>query len=357
MTIASAMLITLLLTTTKTTVFGDLIVSYRDLAGGQYVNRDTDGFHFDQADLGLKHQFTDDVSGYTRLSMTGNGVSIDEAYIRMEGLPYDGSLTMGRFYKPLGAPIPLASLSFPAIMLHSAPELGLKVNLAMNPVSFEAGLVNGNPLTAPSLGGLVAGSPVMTNANPPNILDIDNARDVYTRLEVNFGEDWGSLTAGATYTAGELSSAELDGLNRGGSLEFGLFPTTPPRLSHRREHLDFDLDYQKGPVRIFSEYVDAQDGRLRRKIFSTAGSYVFFYTTGAVTATLGYDVLNLNAERRLVSQPQTWNRHRVSMSLEWQPNEALSMQAEYDFNREDVIPKGGGDIDNDAFSVQSILSF
>ncbi|MEK8022955.1 MAG: hypothetical protein AAB229_04025 [Candidatus Hydrogenedentota bacterium] len=340
----------------KTTMFGDIVVSWRDLAGGDYINLEGDNFRFDQADLGLHHQINDFVVGYTRLSLTGGSVTPNEAWLRLEGMPYEGSFTIGKFFKPLGAPIPLASLSFPAIMLHSYSDFGAKVNFSKDAFSLELGTVNGNPLSAPATGGRVGGTAVITNANPPTTNDIDNNKEMYGRLAVNYGEDWGSLTAGVTYTEGRLASQEIDALNPGGALNFGIFGL-PVNVAKRRAHLEFDLDYQKGPFRIFSEYVNAEDGRLRRKIFSLAGSYVFFYTSGAVTTTLGYDNLNINAARPNLNLPYTWNRNRLSASLQWQPYEFLSIQGEYDWNRENAIQRDGGHVDNDGITIQSIIYF
>ena len=352
---AAALILTFATSAPKTTIFGDVITSWSDYGHGQYTLVDAEGMSFDQADLGLYTYFNSWVDGYARLTLTGSSSSISEAYLKMKGLPHDVSITIGKFYKPFGAPIPLASLSFPAILLHSSPEYGLKLNLSLGSFDYEVGVVNGNPIVPLLYSTTIAGSYALTTGNPPTGLEIDNNKDYYGRIAWVKGEDWGSLTLGATYTGGHLSRFEINGLNRFVPNNLQLFKSID--YSSPRSQLSFDLDYQHGPWRVFGEYADAQDGRLRRKIWSTAGSYTFYPGWGELTSTIGYDHYTNNAEVRSINLPQSWNRNRTSFNLSWKPNEVLQWQAEYDLNRESVLQTDGRRVKNNVVTIQTILYF
>lgn len=340
----------------RVTLFGDIITSYRTIENDQFRDLDGENFRFEQADLGIHYLATDWASVYSRMTLAGASVSVSEAYVKLMGLPLEGSLTVGRFYKPLGSPIPLSSLSFPVIAVHSSPEFGAKLNLEKYPWVMELGVVNGNPISLPALSSRIAGTAVFSNNTSPITFDPHKEKDYYSRVGVVLGEDWGSLNAGVSYTFGELARQEVDYLNPGGAVNSFLY--TSQDLDDRREHLGIDLDFQKGPYRLFGEYVDARDGRAHRKVWSAAGSYTWYTRWGPMTTTAGFDKLEINADRVILALPQSWSRDRVALSHAWWPQEFWSVQAEYDWNGENVSGANpGGDLDNDVFTIQSILYF
>jgi hypothetical protein len=355
--IAGAALAAALLVAAPPTLYGNLITSWGRVERGNYTASSTQysGFAFDQAGLGLAYRANDWIDLGAGLTFTGNSVTLSQATLRFSGLPLDGAVTLGRFYKPLGAPIPLATLSMPAIMLHSAPEYGIKLNAADPPFEYELGIVNGNPLVHRDYSASVGNSAVLTTGPTPNTMDPNSPKDVYGRVAYVAGEDWGSLTTGVTYTEGRLSTPELNFLTRGAKGDLRLFHGADRK--NQRHHLIFDLDFQRGPWRFFGEYANARDGRLRRKILAVAGSRTFYPSWGAMTATIAFDRLRHNVEIIRHDNPISWPRDRYSLALSWQPHEILQWQAQYDFNEEKVRDSMGRKVENDAFKIQSILYF
>lgn len=336
----------------RTTFHGDVIMSYSDVANNQIPNQDAEHLRIDEADLGMLHQINDRTTAYFRIAMSPGSFSLSEAWLKFEGLPWEGAVTIGKFYRPLGASIPLSNLSFPALTLHSYPELGIKVSVFRDPIGFEVGYVNGYLLSPLASSARIAGTPVISNSNSTIL---DNKRDWYGRLYVVRGEDWGSLTMGMTYLGGRLPPEEIDALNPGGALNLFLFNTT--NFEDDRQHLSFDADYQTGPWRVYGEYAHARDGRLQRSMYSIAGSYSFYPRIGAVTTTLGFDKLDIHDQVIRLRNPMSWDRERTSFTVAWWPTESISVQMEFDLNKENVLQTGGGKIDNDAFTLQTIFYF
>ncbi len=340
----------------RTSLHGDLILSYVDIANNQVTNLDAESFRVDQADLGLHHQLNDVSVGYLRLAITPGAMSLSEAYVKFDGLPWQGAITLGKFYRPLGAPVPLSNLTYPQLMVHAYPEIGVKTSFFRDPIGIEVGVVNGYSLAPASLSARVAGTPVLSNANASaSFPDIDNNRNWYGRLSSNVGEDWGSLTVGMTYLGGRLPAQEVDALNPGGRFDFGLFRRT--NFEDDRQHLSYDIDYQYGPWRAYGEFLKARDGRLRRDIWNVAGSYTFYPRCGMITTTLGWDKLDIKDQEIRINNPMSWDRSRASFTVAWWPTEAIQVQAEFDLNHENVSQTGGGRLDNDAFTLQTIFYF
>lgn len=340
----------------RTSVHGDVILSYVDIENNQIGTLDAESFRIDQADLGLHHQLNDWSVAYIRLAITPGSMTPSEAWLKLEGLPWDGAVTIGKFYRPLGASIPLSNLSFPQLMFHAYPDIGVKTSFFRDPIGMEIGVVNGYSLSPGPSSARVGGTPVLANANSgASFPDIDNNRNWYGRLSVNRGEDWGSLTLGMSYLGGRLPAQEVDALNPGGRFDFGLFRTT--NNEDNRAHLSYDVDYQYGPWRLFAEYVKAQDGRLRRDIYSVAGSFTFYPRCGRITTTLGWDKLDIKDQEVRLRQPMSWDRQRTAFIVSWWPEEVIQVQAEFDHNIENVSEWGGGRHDNNAFTLQSIYYF
>lgn len=340
----------------RTSVHGDIILSYASIQNNQVTNLDGESFRIDQADLGLHHRLNDIALAYVRLAITPGSVTPSEAYLKLEGLPWNGAVTLGKFYRPLGASIPLSNLSFPQLMVHAYPEIGVKATLLGDPVGFEVGVTNGYALAPAATSARVAGTAVLANANTVGMFpDVDNNRNWYGRIALNRGEDWGSLTLGMTYLAGRLPAQEVDALNPGGRFDFGLFRTAD--LQDNRQHLSYDLDYQYGPWRLFGEFVEARDGRLRRDIYSAAGSYTFYPRCGMITTTIGWDKLDIKDQVPRIQQTMSWDRQRTSFTVSWWPEEMIQVQAEYDWNYESITQTGGGKLENDAFTLQSVFYF
>lgn len=353
----------------RTQVSGNAVLSYGDLLNGSAPTYASEHgqVHVDQLGLSLTHRFTDGIEAYIGLVHSGSTMTANEVWMRFDGLPLEGAFTVGRFYKPLGAPIPLATLSFPALMFHVYTDVGAKLHFRHDIWSFELGVVNGAPVSGPSnQSGQIGGSRVYSNIAPSSGPDDNHFRDVYQRIEFALGEDWGSLTAGVTGTLGKLSNTEITGQQP----TVDASPPPPPRLvpsnigefttyrrDHQRRHVSADFDYTTGPWRLYGEAYYARDGRLRRTVWSIAGSRTFFTSAGEVTATLAHDILRVGTQRAFLGKPETWDRRRLAASLTWWPTQSVQILAEYDVNREDVYEVGGGRVDNDEIQVQSIYYF
>lgn len=336
-------------------VYSDIVGSYVNFPHADPSVQDNNNtWCLDEAAVALSCDMSEYTSAYVRASSSGARLTLSEAYLTVTGLPANGSFTAGEFYKPLGAPIPLANLSFTSLAFHSYQDLGLKLNFDRGLLNYEVGLVNGNPLAPPANCNRVGGSPILSNPFPGNRI-MDHDMEVYGRVEANWGEDWGSLTVGLNGLYGKLSQREINALNPRPLLSSTIGCFTTANRASRRVRGSIDADYQVGPYRVFGEYLKAQDGRLRRDIISGAGSYTWYTRHGSVIGTLGYDYLNLNTEAALYSNPETWNRKRYSVSLAWWPEEFLEFLAEYNFNRENVRNPTGGNVSNDEFTIQSIL--
>ncbi len=360
-----------LVTAPRTDLSGYLVLSYGDIAthGGLSIAASNHGqFSFDLIGLNLAHRFNDRADAYASLINTGSTMTANEAWFRMDGLPLEGSVTAGRFYKPLGAPIPTPNLSFPSILFHVYTDVGVKFNFQPNIWSLELGVVNGAPVTgAQARAAQVGGSQVVSNVTSTPFVEAGNDKDAYGRLGIALGEDWGSLTAGVGGTIGRLTAEEVGTLNPTAPAP-GPPPPPPPTPSaigqytsvvtdDKRSHFNADLDYAYGPFGIMGEYYYARDGRLRRRTWSVAASWKFYTAAGEVTATAGYDEYEINAERVVSGISGTWNRRRRSLSLSWWPSERLQLSAEYDFNEENARLANGGEIMNDEAQVQCIAYF
>lgn len=353
-----AIALTLLITAApKTMLFGDLIMSYNHFDRSTAPRSDTSSFSLDQADLGILHYLDDRTTAYARLAASPTSVSVTEAYVSYDGLPWSGKITVGKFYKPLGAPVPLTTLSFPAIMFHANAEIGAKANFGVYPWTFEAGAVNGNRVTgSASSSSLVGASEVVTNITSDP--ERNKEKDYYTRIAYEGGESWGSLTAGVTGTFGELGTGEIVLLNPdagGGPSPIGGFITQNGDDIRRR--VSADLDFQRGPYRIFGEYLYSIDGRLHRTTLTAAGSYSFFTKWGEITPTFAWDSLDLNSQRTELRAARTWDRERFTPSVSYSPISSVKFIGQYSFNRENVRETGGGRVKNDDWTIQSIYYF
>lgn len=344
-------------TAAQVDVSADFLASFNDIQANNVPNTDTDGLKYEQVGVNFTGYFGDFTTTYVRVVGTGSSVSLDEAWVKISGLPANGSFTFGRFYKPLGAPIPLANLSFPALLVHAFPDVGVKFNFESYPFVTEFGYVNGNPLAIPTLASRVAGTPILSQMHISD-RNLNHLRDVYLRGGVEFGEPWGSLTAGLTYTRGKLSPTELRLLNP-------INPFTPSLLlkyrtedrRNKREHFSFDVDYEKGPYEVFGEFLRARDGRVLREVYSVSAQRTFFHRFGQVTFGLAYDKFNINTGALLLQRPETWDRERRSATITYAPSEYLQFIAEYDWNLESARDAAGKEIDNNEFVLQGLLYF
>lgn len=326
---------------------GDLVFSYDDF------DSQSSDFSLDQVDLTLYRMFDQTADVYVRATAYSSGTEITEAWLRYWGLPAAGRLTIGKFYRPLGVSLPLATSSIPTLMFHSATDYGVKAEWGGDAWSLDLGLVNGVPVTP--MGSTVGKTRILSNLGAVAGADFDANKEVFARFGVSAAEDWGSLSAGAMYAWRKLDSFELRLFNlsagAGPLPSEALFRTTD--RDDRVQRWDFDVDYTYGPWHLWGEYVEGHEGRLVRRAWVAAGSYRWKdWTLMAVR-----DGLDLDAEIVRVQNPLSWDRRRSSISLEWKPLETLSLQAQYEWNQENVLNRDGGRVENDGLTIQSIYYF
>lgn len=309
-------------------VSGTLITSYADRQGGTGLTAGTSNnqFRLVQANLRL----TDDFTEYNRygISITsgqGAALTISEAWTEMSGLPYDGAITLGRFYKPLAAPLQTVGLSYSALMFHSNPVIGAKLGMEYYPWRWEAGVVNNYDLSA--TGAIISNSTAFSRPIPTPSVEPSQTREAYAFLGWRDGGEWGSLDLTANYAYGKFSrrdQAVLDGIA-------GLLPA-PHRNRSDRYLMEFSADYTYGPWRLNGDYARTREGRLDETVYNVDGSY----RIGKANFIIGYDRLQNNANIRPLEVPATWERDRLTYGINYELTSNLQLALEYEHNREDI---------------------
>jgi hypothetical protein len=325
---------------------GALITEFIDRQGSQggsglIANHEHGQFRLTQFSLNLAH----DLSKFNRLGATlstsGANITVNEAWMRFSGVPYDGAVTVGRFYKPLGAPLMNVGLSYPALLFHSAPVTGMKVDMNYYPWRWEVGFVNQNAFS--ERGSVISGS--IAFGRPAQNLVTTHRKEGYVFLGWRDGGGWGSLDLNATYSIGEFIPADQTILN-------GLGIVTQPRNERTRNLLDLAADYTYGPVRIYGEYAVANEGKLNLRAWNVNGSY----RIDKYLLTIGYDKLDNNAVNRLFATPASWERKRVSYGVTWEYRPQLKFDLFYENNKE-FLTNWTQDLRNNAVIFQTTALF
>lgn len=322
---------------------GTILLDYeaRDNDVQIVASRQNDGFRVAQTNLRLSHDFSEWNRALVSVIGGGQALTLNEAWMSFGGLPYSGELVAGRFFKPLGAPLQTAGLSFPAILFHSSPVTGMKVGMENYPWRWEGGVASTNPLTA--TGGLIGGTTVFGR---PAATITGHQKEIYGFIGWRDGGTWGSLDITGTYTHGKMTQADMATLNA-----VNIFPTRTGNESTRRI-LDFSADYTYGPWRLYGEYVQADEGKLQLTTYNIAGSR----RLGDFNLTLGFDRLKNNATNRPLNVPASWHRDRITYGVEYEFSPRIRIRAEYEANDEEMTSVTRQGISNDAFRVQAVAS-
>ncbi|MEK8023919.1 MAG: porin [Candidatus Hydrogenedentota bacterium] len=354
-TFALAAILTILASPTMALdINGNLIVEYRNREGGTGLIAGTqhDQFRLVQTTLRLTHDFTDyNRFGASITSGQGGAVAVTEGWAELGGLPYNGVLTLGRFYKPLAAPYQTVGLSYPALLFHTNPVLGAKVGMDFYPWRWEVGLVNNYDLSL--TGTTISNSPAM--ARPIVVAGAgEHIKEVYSYLGWRDGGSWGSLDASAGFSYGSFNIRDRALFNT----IAGFVPGSQNDRSDRYLY-EFSADYTYGPYRVSGDYARSREGRFAMTVYNVTGGYRW----GKYNFLVGYDHLTNNANVRLTSTPATWERDRVTYGInyEWHPNVTLAL--EYEDNREDITTvsaerrQAKDGIENDGLVFQINASF
>ncbi len=341
-------------------VGGSLIVQYNDregsVAGSTSLARQVNGqFDLTQMNLRLQQDLSDYNRAYASVTSTlGNVVQLNEGWLQFGGLPYEGSLTVGRFYKPLGAPLQTVGLSYNALLFHAAPVLGLKAGMEYYPWRWEAGFVNNNPLNA--AGTTISGSTAFARPLVGPVGTVTNNKEGYLFLGWRDGGDWGALDVNVLGTVGEMTRQD-NALVHNGNLGLTLF-----RLGVQDEKLRYQgevaVDYTYGPYRVSGHYSYAKEGPLQLNVYNVTGSYRY----GSFNWIAGFDQLKNNFDFRPFSFPASWNRKRVSLGCLYELTQQVQFQLEYEINREEIthrMPDASQEkgVLNDGVTLQTLVTF
>lgn len=336
---------------------GTLITEYRDREGGTneipaVMQANTQHGQFRLVQMSLRFRY--DLNDYTRTQFTasssgGAAPIVSEGYLEWAGLPYEGLLTLGRFYKPNGAPLQTLNLSYPALMFHTGSVVGAKTSFEFYPWRMEVGIVNNSALsqTGTFLSNTRAfGRPTGAGAGGNATT---NNKEIYAMLGWRDGGDWGSLDVNFTWTEGHMSQADRDLLRGLNILEPGA------REEQHRRYLGTVADYQYGPWRVYGEYIAADEGALGMKVYNIGASY----RHGRFNYVLGYDRLDNNTVARPMNLPESWRRKRYTAGLTYDYSSNIQFSAVYEWNTEffDKLPFTKDGLDNDAIVAQIVTSF
>lgn len=329
-------------------IHGDLIAEYRDrefahpayTAWTDYTRPSS--FHIAQVDLSLSSRLTEWSEVFARATFApGSPNTVNEVWIGQDMGP--GRLTIGQFYKPRGAPIPLATLSVPAVMFHSAPVSGAKYSGTwrgrQTPLRYEVGVTNTNPI---SLAGASLGDAVALG-RPYAGAWSSGPREYYAYLGATEAGAWGSLDVGATATFGRLMQSDVNTI--AGS---GMYVSTAQERS--RSVWDLSADYSYGPLRAYGQYVRANEGKAEHSAWEIGYGHFVRPDLQLVASRAHY---NINADRVTFALPTSWDRRRTSLGAVWEVKPGIQVQAQYEWNDEEARhPTQYGEIRNDAFVLQ-----
>lgn len=337
---------------------GSAVFEYSDREGGTALNQnEANGrIRFTQAVLGFNEHFTGSHQAYVSLSVAGNAVRLSEAWWAFGGLPYQGTLSLGQFQKPGGAPLLTSNLTFPALMFHTPTVLGAKLAMERDVWNWELGLVDHNPLSA--VGTTIAGSAGFSRPSAQAGLNSDNSRELYGHLGWFGGGEWGSLVLATTVTHGRFTAADRALVSGLGILDRNLRDVY--RSTTRNTAL-VSADYTRGYWRVFGEYAYDQEGDLDIRTWNAS----LARRIGDLELVLGYDDLHNNAVNRPTNIPASWWRNRTSFSANYAITPSFSVSGIYEYNRENLTPgtvvtalrRPDNGIPNDGFILQATAGF
>ncbi len=328
---------------------GAFVWDYTDYEGGTQLTPGTQHGQFRVVTgvLALSQRLSDDLHTRSVLTLNPGRIDINEAWIRAEGLPWDGTVTLGRFQKPGGAPILTAGSSYPQVLFHSAVHNGLKINMEQNTWNGEVGIVNQNDLSG--TGSTLSNSAVFTRPmNPPGLLS-SHLREVYVNLGWSTGGDWGSLVLDGMLSFGQLTALDRRYLN-----SLAIMPTFQDK---NRRVGTIAADYTYGPWRAFGEYGSSFEGELHLVAWNAGGAYRL---SDKLEVQATYDQLNNNIPplNRTLYVPMSWQRNRIALGGTYTPASSLEFRLLYEFNQETFngAPSKRG-IPNDGVVFQTVAYF
>jgi len=350
--LAFAIMVCCILTAEAVDINGTLLLEYEDREGGTGLiqNTQNQSLGIAQVDLRLTQELSEFNRAFARLSSSGGNVRITEGWLSFGGLPYDGTVTAGQFFKPLGAPVQHSGLSYPALLFHTSAVQGIKLSAEYYPWRGEIGVVNNNPFSQRGTtisSSSAFGRPLASTALPRNT----GAREGYAFFGWQDGGTWGSLDVNVTGTYGKFSQTDMNLLD-----SLNILAPNPPHKGNRRG-LDVSADYIYGPARLNGEYAVFKEGKLSLTAWNISGSW----RQGKFNWIIGYDHLANNAAARPINVPASWMRRRVSYATTYEFNSSLQFRLQYEQNREEISGTANfGDhrgIPNDGITAQVKYTF
>lgn len=328
---------------------GAFVWDYSDYEGGTQLLPGTQHGQFRTVTglLALNQRLSDYYHARAIVTLNPGRIDINDAWIRAEGLPWNGSMTVGRFQKPGGAPILTAGSSYPNVLFHSPVHNGLKIHMEADLWNWEVGLVNQNDLSG--LGSTLSNSAAFSRPlNPPGGVTF-HKKEVYGHLGWSTGGDWGSLVLKGLVSLGRLSQNDINYLS-----SLGIMPSFQDRTRHLGA---LSADYTYGPWRAFGEYGSSFEGDLHLTAWNAGGAYRW---NDQVEFSATYDQLgnNIAPQRRTLYVPMAWERSRFALGATYRPVSAVEFRALYEFNRETFFgaPSKRG-IPNDGIVFQTVAYF
>lgn len=292
-----------------------------------------------QTDLALAGTAGEFSRWYVRATFSpGTPSAISEAWIANEALG-PGTLTIGRFYRPRGTPLPLFNTSIPSLLLHAFPVDGAKYRweVARKWTRFEVGAVRANPISL--TGTTIGDAPAI--ARPLDGTFTDGPTDLYLHWGKTASGDWGSLDVGATATYGRLQRADADSLATDGFL----FDRARDRV---RQVLDLSTDYNYGPLTVYGELLLMEEGILRHDAWEVGTRHRLRKNLAVVAS---YGEYRVASDLISFTRPYSWDRKRSTIGAIWDALPGVQILGGYEWNEEDALGPQGH-IANDAATLQ-----
>lgn len=332
-------------------IHGDLLAEYRDeefshplynAAGSidDYSRQAT--WRLVQTDLVLQLHLDEWNQVYARGTFSpGTPNRVSEAWFATDAIG-PGRLTLGQFYRPRGAPIPLLNLSLPTLVFRGFTVAGAKYGGAIRngDIRYEVGISNSNPI---NLFGATIGNDGFVTSRPYEGGTWTNGpREYYAHLGHSAGGSWGTLDLGVTAVIGRLHDSDVRTLASSGMFR----RNTNDRV---RQVWEAFVDYLYGPLRVYGDYVHAEEGDLGHEAWEIGASYRLPWN---LRATGSYGRYLVKSDFEGFTVPASWDRDRTSAGLVWEAAPGVQVQAEYQWIDENVLDPLGREIRNDLGAVQ-----
>lgn len=332
--------------TTRAEIHGSLLARYEDPEFDHPVfGRRTDlsapaTWRLVQADVILQGNLGEASEFFVRMSLPGGGnANLTEAWIGSDAIG-PGRLTLGQFFRPRGAPIPVLSLSLPALTQHTFSAVGVKYGGEIRPhrIRYEVGLTNTNPMSLAA--ATIGDAPLI--GRPFQAPFTSGPIEWYGHFGRTTAGAWGSLDIGITATMGRLMRSDLDTLQAS-----GIF--TRPVGDRARQIWDVSADYIYGPLHLYGEFVRPNQGPLIENVWEVGAGYRL---TPRLSAIGSHGRYRVHTDRVAFEFPWTWNRKRTVAGATWEVRSGLQVQGQYEWHDENARDPAGREIDNDRFAVQ-----